>query len=297
MLMEEGEGICCNGCVSQNVQHTQFYSLRSLLANRAVYEPSKKKPSSWSIEFWNYTSFITAAAQYQPYGFGTTYKDGGKVSPGKMEVAALLAHIGSKGFYDVYVGDKLCDDEGYVSRPVTCGLCNYKEKNTSFHYCDEHYKDIYPCAPGVAYYGRGALPIYWNYNYGEATKDLNVDLLNHPEYIEENATLAFLVAIWRWMTPIKENQPSAHDVFIGNWKPTENDNLAKRVSGFGTTMNVLYGDLVCGKGNNETSVNNIIEYYLHYLDRIGVNRNKAGPHELLSCADQVPFNPYVALSP
>ena len=55
-----------------------------------------------------------------------------------------------------------------------------------------------------------------NYNYGEATKDLNVDLLNHPEYIEKNATLAFLVAIWRWMTPIKENQPSTHNVFIGN---------------------------------------------------------------------------------
>ena len=100
------------------------------------------------------------------------------------------------------------------------------------------------------------------------------------------------------MTPIKENQPSAHDVFIGNWKPTENDNLAKRVSGFGTTMNVLYGNLVCGKGNNETSMNNIIDYYLRYLDRIGVNPNKAGPHELLSCADQVPFNiPPVAKSP
>ena len=136
-----------------------------------------------------------------------------------------------------------------------------------------------------------------NYNYGEATKDLNVDLLNHPEYIEKNDTLAFLVAIWRWMTPIEENQPSAHDVFIGNWKPTENDNLAKRVSGFGTTMNVLYGDLVCGKGNNEKSMTDIIDYYLHYLDLIGVNRNKSGPQELLSCADQVPFNPSVALSP
>ena len=73
--------------------------------------------------------------------------------------------------------------------------------------------------------------------------------------------------------------------------------MAKRVSGFGTTMNVLYGDLVCGKGNNESSMNNIFDYYLQYLDHIGVNPNKAGPHELLSCADQVPFNPSIALSP
>uniref|UniRef100_A0A7N2L734 Chitinase n=1 Tax=Quercus lobata TaxID=97700 RepID=A0A7N2L734_QUELO len=91
MLMEEGEGICCNGSVGQNVQNTDFRRMNP-------YDGAGKtsEPSSWSKEFWNYTSFITAADQYQPYGFGTTYKDGGKVSLGKMEVAALLAHIGSK---------------------------------------------------------------------------------------------------------------------------------------------------------------------------------------------------------
>ena len=68
-----------------------------------------------------------------------------------------------------------------------------------------------------------------NYNYGEASKELDVDLLNHPEYIEQNATLAFQVAIWRWMMPIKEHQPSAHEVLIGYWKPTKNDT---RVSEF-----------------------------------------------------------------
>ena len=44
-----------------------------------------------------------------------------------------------------------------------------------------------------------------NYNYGKACKDLKVDLLNHPEYIEQNAALAFQVAIWRWMMPIKKH--------------------------------------------------------------------------------------------
>ena len=123
-----------------------------------------------------------------------------------------------------------------------------------------------------------------NYNYEEATKDLNVDLLNHPEYIEKNATFVFLVAIWRWMTPIKENQPSAHDVFIGNWKPTKNDNLAKRVSGFGTTMNVLCGDLVCGKGNNETSVNNIVRDILDILAQC--NKLKSNP----TCTSSLRFS-------
>ena len=135
-----------------------------------------------------------------------------------------------------------------------------------------------------------------NYNYGEASKDLKVDLLNHPEYIEQNATLSFQVAIWRWMTPIMEHQPSAHDVFTGYWKPTKNDSLAKRVSGFGATINVLYGDLVCGQGDNEF-MNNIISHYLYYLDLMGVGREKAGPHEVLSCAEQVAFNPTPSSSP
>lgn len=117
-----------------------------------------------------------------------------------------------------------------------------------------------------------------------------MDLLNHPEYIEDNATLAFQAAIWRWMTPIKKHQPSAHDVFVGNWKPTKNDTLEKRVPGFGATMNVLYGDQVCGKEDDE-SMNNMVSHYLYYLDLMGVGREEAGPHEVLTCAEQKPFNP------
>jgi hypothetical protein len=126
---------------------------------------------------------------------------------------------------------------------------------------------------------------------------LKVDLLNHPEYIEQNATLAFQVAIWRWMTPVKEDQPSAHDVFVGYWKPTKSDTLAKRVPGFGTTMNVLYGDLVCGQGHENDAMNNMISHYLYYLRRLGVARKEAGPHEVLSCAEQVAFNPSSSSSP
>lgn len=114
--------------------------------------------------------------------------------------------------------------------------------------------------------------------------------MNHPEYIEQNATLAFQAAIWRWMTPIKKHQPSAHDVFVGNWKPTKNDTLSKRVPGFGATMNVLYGDQVCGQGDSE-SMNNIVSHYLYYLDLMGVGREEGGPNEVLACSEQKAFNP------
>lgn len=92
------------------------------------------------------------------------------------------------------------------------------------------------------------------------------------------------------MTPQKKNQPSAHQVFVGDWKPTKNDTLAKRIPGFGTTMNILYGDNVCGQGDVDT-MNVIISHYQEYLDLMGVGRDEAGPHDVLTCAEQVPFNP------
>ncbi|KAJ6429648.1 hypothetical protein OIU84_021116 [Salix udensis] len=138
--------------------------------------------------------------------------------------------------------------------PLAWGLCYDKEMSPSKLYCDDYYEYAYPCTPGVSSWQR-------NYNYGKTGEALKIDLLNHPEFIENNATLAFQAAIWKWMTPGKKHQPSAHDAFVGIWKPTKNDTLAKRVPGFGTTMNVLYGDEACGKGDDE-SMNNIVSHYL-----------------------------------
>jgi len=97
------------------------------------------------------------------------------------------------------------------------------------------------------------------------------------------------------MTPIKKSQPSAHDAFIGNWKPSKNDTMEKRIPGFGSTMNILYGEGVCGQGDVD-SMNTIISHYLHYLDLLGVGREQAGSYDVLTCAEQVPFNPNKAAS-
>ncbi|CAM8918213.1 unnamed protein product [Rhodiola kirilowii] len=258
---------CCNLTISD---YFQAYQFENLFAKR-------NSPVAHAVGFWDYHSFITAAAVYQPLGFGTT----GNKTTQMMEVAAFLGHVGSKTScgYGVATGG-----------PLAWGLCYNKEMSPSQSYCDDFYKYTYPCSPGAEYYGRGAIPIYLNYNYGAIGEALKVDLLNHPEYIEQNATLAFQAAIWRWMTPIKKSQPSAHDVFVGNWRPTKNDTLSKRVPGFGATINLLYGDLVCGQGDID-SMNNIISHYLYYLDLLGVGREQAGPHEVLSCAEQKAFNP------
>ncbi|KAL3498031.1 hypothetical protein ACH5RR_040763 [Cinchona calisaya] len=221
---------------------------------------------------------LTISDYFQTYQFENLFSK--RNSPMK-EISAFLGHVGSKTScgYGVATGG-----------PLAWGLCYNKEMSPSQIYCDDYYKLTYPCAPGVGYHGRGALPIYWNYNYGAIGEALKEDLLNHPEYIEQNATLAFQAAIYNWMTPVKKGQPSAHDAFVGSWKPTKNDTLEKRVPGFGVTMNILYGDSVCGQGDVD-SMNNIISHYLYYLDLSGVGREEAGPHEILSCTEQKAFNP------
>lgn len=256
---------CCNQTISDFFETYQFENLFS----------KRNDPVAKAVGFWDYRSFITASAVYQPLGFGTT---GGKLMQMK-EVAAFLAHVGCKTScgYGVATGG-----------PLAWGLCYNRELSPDQDYCDEYFKYEYPCAPGAAYYGRGAIPIYWNYNYGKVGKALKQDLLNHPEYLEQNATLAFQAAIWGWMTPPNPKIPSAHNVFVRKWKPTRNDMAAKRVPGFGTTMNVMYGDLVCGRGNID-SMNNIISHYLYYLDLMGVSREMAGANDVLTCADHVPF--------
>lgn len=73
---------CCNHTISDYFQTYQFENLFS----------KRNTPVAHAVGFWDYRSFITAAAQYQPLGFGTT---GGKMQ-GMKEVAAFLGHVGSK---------------------------------------------------------------------------------------------------------------------------------------------------------------------------------------------------------
>lgn len=73
---------CCNETISDFFQTYQFENLFS----------KRNTPVAKAVGFWDYRSFIVAAALYQPLGFGTT---GGKLMQMK-EVAAFLAHVGAK---------------------------------------------------------------------------------------------------------------------------------------------------------------------------------------------------------
>jgi hypothetical protein len=76
--------ICCAGAVSEYFQSSEFENIFS----------KRNSVEAHAVGFWDYHSFITASAYYQPYGFGTTYING--TFFGTKEVAAFLAHVGTK---------------------------------------------------------------------------------------------------------------------------------------------------------------------------------------------------------
>lgn len=174
----------------------------------------------------------------------------------KKELAAFFAHIahetrhGENGTY-------------------TDGLMLRHEANTSLEYYGE--SDEYPPVTGKKYYGRGPMQLSWNGNYGKASDCLFGDkkvLLNDPDKVENDAVVAFKVAIWFWMMP-ETHKPSAHDVMIGKWQPNAVDKSKGRTPGFGMTINIINGAVECNKGENE-GMNDRTGFYRHFLSKLGV---------------------------
>lgn len=73
---------CCNETISDLFK---VYNFEELFSKRNA-------PVAHAVGFWDYHSYITAAALFEPVGFGPT---GGKQMQ-MMEIAAFLGHVGSQ---------------------------------------------------------------------------------------------------------------------------------------------------------------------------------------------------------
>jgi hypothetical protein len=142
-------------------------------------------------------------------------------------------------------------------------------------YVDEFPNSLYPPSSGQSYHGRGPIQITHNVNYGQLSEFLYGDkqvLLDNPGKLvpdgTEDATTAFMSAIWFWMTP-QAPKPSCHDVMVNNWVPDADDIAANRDdSKFGVTVNIINGGLECGLPG-DSRVNDRIEYYQRYIELLG----------------------------
>ncbi|XP_020703899.2 chitinase 3, partial [Dendrobium catenatum] len=121
-----------------------------------------------------------------------------------------------------------------------------------------------------------------NFNYGRAGQYLGSDLLNDPATVQKNATVAFMTAMWFWMTT-QPPRPSCHDVITGQWVPSSNDTAAGRLPGFGVITNIVNrGE--CGHGY-DGRVAGRIGFYSRYCQILGTDTG-----DNLDCYNQQPFD-------
>ena len=120
-----------------------------------------------------------------------------------------------------------------------------------------------------------------NFNYGAAGRAIGVDLINNPDLVATNPTISFKTALWFWMTP-QGNKPSCHDVMAGKWVPSNEDISAKRLPGYGLTINLINAS-ECVDGTDDRAADRI-GFYKRYCDILNIQYG-----DNLDCVGQQPF--------
>lgn len=179
--------------------------------------------------FYTYNALAQAAATFPAFA-GT-----GDTDTRKREVAAFLANVAHETGHLVYIEEinktVMCDTSW---GPPGCG-----------------------CAPGKWYYGRGPIQLSWNGNYCAAGNALGVDLMNDPDRVARDATVAWRTGMWFWMTQNGAGNQTAHNGIVNS-------------RSFGETIRTINGALECN-GRNPAQVQSRIDNYRNFAGKIGVS--------------------------
>ncbi|MEU4693791.1 glycoside hydrolase family 19 protein [Actinoplanes sp. NPDC023714] len=189
------------------------------------------------IGFYTYAGLIDAVKKFP--AFTRTGSDTVK----KQEAAAFLANVNHESGGLVYV-----EEINQANWPL---------------YCDRN--QPYGCPAGQsAYHGRGPIQLSWNFNYKAAGDALGIDLLNNPDRVKNEASVAYQTAVWYWMTQRGPGTMTPHDAMVNG-------------RGFGETIRSINGSLECN-GGNPAQVQSRINAYNRFAGILGVS-----PGGNLSC--------------
>jgi predicted chitinase len=187
--------------------------------------------------FYTYAGLVDAMLKFP--AFATTGTD----TVQKQEAAAFLANVNHETGSLVYIRE--------------INTANYP------HYCDP--SQSYGCPAGTAaYYGRGPIQLSWNFNYKAAGDALGVDLLNQPDLVATNSSVAWQTGIWYWMTSTGPGTMTPHNAMVNG-------------AGFGETIRSINGSLECD-GRNPATVQSRVDAYNRFVGVLGV-----APGANLSC--------------
>ncbi|KAI3700811.1 hypothetical protein L2E82_45449 [Cichorium intybus] len=171
--------------------------------------------------FYTRDVFLRVIRDYPHFGRS------GSIDDSKREIAAFFAHV-------THETDHFCYIEEIDGR--------------SKDYCDKTKQHDYPCIPNKSYYGRGPIQLSYNYNYGEAGKNLGFDGLRNPEIVATDQVVSFKTALWFWMERVH------WDFASGN--------------GFGATIRAV-NKIECDGGNGG-AVSSRVTFYTDYCRQFGV---------------------------
>jgi hypothetical protein len=184
------------------------------------------------LPFYTYAGVVSALSAYPAFG------NSGNDAIDKQEIAAFLAHVSHETYSLKYI------DEIDRSNAAYPGYCRPDAE--------------YPCATGQQYYGRGPLQISWNDNYGAAGVALHADLLNHPNLVSTDATIAWDTAIWFWMTSVGSHGYTMHTAMTQS-------------AGFGETISIINGRIECNaSGAAYRDMRDRVNFYRHFTQLLGV---------------------------
>lgn len=139
----------------------------------------------------------------------------------------------------------------------------------------------YQPAAGKCYYGRGPIQISYFYNYGNFSEFLynNTSLVSNPDLLETDGQLAFLSAIWFWMTP-QCPKPSCHQVMQEIYDEDATNYVSALMSkkGFLHTVNIINGDVECRGANSKPLLRS--KLYKYYMKLIGFTQTEINNEDM-----------------
>jgi len=233
--------------------------------------------------YYTYENLIKGMAELEEFA------NEGDENTRKLEIAAFLANIAQetgagKQIDPTFGGPGCAIQEGYGSARDGCGYGGcVKNPDYVGEKCNKG--NEFKCPGGdIGWCGRGPHQLSWASNYKAFGETMGVEdkYLNDPDLLTKNPEIGIAGSIWFWghaelgsdKDPKKPFKPSAHDVAVGKWEPSDKDVACGRTKAdFGVIINIINGGLECGSGATPDGIaarQNRVKYLEAIAEEMGV---------------------------